>query len=536
MLMVAVCVAEEQPADVALSNVVESDVVVYGGTSAGVMAAVQVARMGKSVILLAPSGRLGGLTASGLGQTDVGKKEVMGGLNAEFYRRIDEHYDNPDNWFCETRDEWKEKKSWGHKLLDGMMFKFEPHVAEQLFHDFIAEEENADVFLSERLDRSHMAPKDGTVIREIIMESGVCVRGKMYIDCTYEGDLMAAAGVSYTVGRESNATYNEQANGIQLGSHGHQIPKGISAYLEEGDPQSGLLPGVSPQPPGKTGDGDHRVQAFCFRLCLTDYPENRMPFPRPEGYNRDDYELLSRILARGVHTNLGNSQPMPNRKTDTNNHGGFSSDYIGMNYAWPDGSYEERDRMYEAHKNYQMGMWYYLTQDPETPESIRNRYNQWGLPKDEFQQTGGWPHALYVREGRRMIGRLVMTEHHCKMEVEVDDPIAHGGFNMDSHNCSRYVDENGHVRNEGDVQNQSGAYKISYRAITPKVDECTNLLVPVSLSASHIAYGSIRMEPVWMSLAQSAGTAASLAIDAGTSVQDLGYDALKRELQNNGQL
>lgn len=526
LLIVAPCFATEQSADI----------IVYGGTSGGVMASVQAARMGKTVILVVPSGRLGGLTASGLGKTDVGKKEVIRGLSAEFYGRIYQYYKNPENWLSETLEEWRAKKTWGFKLFDGMMFNFEPHVAEQLFHDFVDEHEKIQVLFGERLDRSKPVPKKGTVIQSITMESGLVLRGGMYIDCTYEGDLMAAAGVSYTVGRESNEKYGEKANGIQLGSRHHQIPEGISAYLIPGDPDGGLLPNVDPEPPGKTGEGDHRVQAYCFRLCLTNNPDNRKPFPKPEGYDRNDYELLRRIHKRGVFTNLGNSQAMPNMKTDTNNHGGFSSDYIGMNYEWPEGSYAERDRIFEEHKRYQMGLWYYLTRDPETPEEVRKRYREWGLPKDEFKQTDGWPHALYVREGRRMIGQLVMTEHHCQLKQEVEDPIAFGGFNMDSHNCSRYADANGHVRNEGDVQNRSGAYRISYRAITPKPGECTNLLVPVALSASHIAFGSIRMEPVFMNLGQSAATAAGIAIDADVSVQNVDYELLKKKLRESGQL
>ena len=515
----------------------EADIVVYGGTSGGVMAAVQASRMGKSVILIAPSKRLGGLTASGLGQTDVGKTAVLAGLNAEFYARIYKHYDDPKNWFCETRDQWQKKRSWGHKIYKKMMFKFEPRVAEKLFNDFAkAERKNITVLLGERLDRSRKAKKDQAAIKAIVMESGLKLVGKVYIDCTYEGDLMAVAGVSYTVGRESNAKYNEQANGIQTGSRHHQMPKGVSAYRIEGDPKSGLLPGVLPKAPGKKGDGDNRVQAYCFRLCLTNNPKNRMPFPKPAGYTRGDYELLRRVMAKGSYSNLGNSQPMPNMKTDTNNNGGVSSDYIGMNYDWPEGSYAQRDKIFDAHRKYQMGLWYYLTQDPQTPEAIRAKYKQWGLAKDEFKQTGGWPHALYVREGRRMIGQLVMTEHHCQMKTEVNDPIARGGFNMDSHNVTRYADTSGHVRNEGDVQNSSGAYKISYRAITPKTAECSNLLVPVSLSASHIAFGSIRMEPVFMSLGQSAASAAALSIDAKTSVQTLDYKTLRRQLVKNGQL
>lgn len=513
----------------------KADIVVYGGTSAGVMAAVQSARLGKSVILVAPSGRLGGLSASGLGQTDVGKQNVLGGLNAEFYGRIYKHYDDTTNWFCETRDQWYAKETWGHKIIDKMMFKFEPHVAEKIFNDFIFEHDNILLLQEERLNRDFKISKNKKIIESIIMESGLVLVGKIYIDCTYEGDLMAAAGVHFTVGREANSLYDEKCNGIQTGSKHHQIPLGISAYQIEGDPDSGLLPGVLPEAPGKKGEGDHRLQAYCFRLCLTDNPENQIPFPKPEGYNRQDYELLRRIMEKGVFSNLGNSQPMPNRKTDTNNSGGFSSDYIGMNYTWAEGSYKEREKIYHAHKKYQMGMWYYLTRDPQTPKAFRAKHNKWGLAKDEFKQTGGWPHALYVREGRRMIGQMVMTEHHCTLEKKIDDPIAQGGFNMDSHNVSRYADENGFVRNEGDVQNESGAYKISYRAITPKPSECSNLLVPVCLSASHIAYGSIRMEPVFMSLGQSAATAASLAIDEKVSVQKVNYNKLKKKLLLNSQ-
>lgn len=515
--------------------VLNTDIVIYGGTSSGVMAAVQAARMGKKVILVNPSNHIGGMTASGLGQTDVGKEGVLGGLNAEFYSRVFDYYNKPSNWFCETFEQWENKYSWGHKIIDTMMFKFETHVAEKIFNDLIEEHENITLLLGERLDRNIKIKKEDNAIKTIVMESRLKLTGKVFLDCTYEGDLMAASGVDFTVGRESNTTYNEKCNGIQTGSKHHQIPPGISGYKIESDSQSGLLPGILPKAPGKKGEGDHRIQAYCFRLCLTDNPENQITFAKPKGYNRDDYELLRRLMERGDFTNLGNSQPMPNKKTDTNNNGGFSSDYIGMNYNWAEGSYEERDKIFQAHKKYQMGMWYYLTEDPKTPQEFKNKYKAWALAKDEFRETDGWPSELYVREARRMIGQMVMTEHHCTLKEKIEDPIAQGGFNMDSHNVSRYIDENGHVRNEGDVQNESGAYKIAYRAITPKIDQCTNLLVPVCLSASHIAFGSIRMEPVFMSLGQSAATAASLAIDEQVSVQDLNYKKLRNQLIVNNQ-
>ncbi len=515
-----------------------AEIVVYGGTSGGVMAAVQAARMDRSVILVTSNGRLGGMTASGLGQTDLGKFEVIGGLNAEFYQRIYKHYDNADSWFCETRDVWKNKKTWGPRIIGKMMLKFEPHVAEAAFEEFVAEHKKIELLRNERLDRSIKVKKSGAAIDYIQMESGLRLSAKIYLDCSYEGDLMAAADVSYAVGRESNDTYGETHNGIQLKSkyQHHKVVPGISAYWEKGKPESGLLPGLEPGPPGKTGESDHRIQAYCFRLCLTDYPENRTPFPKPEGYDRKNYELLRRTLARGRHTNLGNSQPMPNRKTDTNNHGGVSSDYIGQNYRWPEAGYEEREQIYQTHKRYQVGMWYFLTQDPQTPEAIRKRYENWGLTKDEFKQTGGWPHELYIREARRMIGPVVMTEHHCNGTTKVEDGIAHGGFAMDSHNCTRYASKTGYVYNEGDMSVPSATYRISYRSITPKAEECSNLLVPVCLSASHIAYGSIRMEPVFMSLGQSAGAAASLALRDGVSVQELDYNTLWEQLKKNGQL
>ncbi len=513
-----------------------ADVVVYGSTSGGVMASVQAARQGKSVLLVSTNGRLGGLTSSGLGKTDILYPETLGGLNAEFYQRVSTCYDNPENWFCGKRKKWNPNSSWGKEDIQGIMLNFEPHVAEELFNQFVAEQPNIQVISGERLNRSIDVLKQEGVIQEIEMESGLKLTGKIFLDCTYEGDLMDAAGVSFTVGREANSKYNETANGIQLGSTKHQFPPGISPYVIADDPTSGLLPNILPHPPGKTGDGDNRIQAYCFRLCLTDNVDNRLPFRKPEGYQRHDYTLLKRLMERGVYSNLGNSGAMPNCKTDTNNHGPFSSDFIGMNHNWPLASYAERDEIYQAHKDYQMGMWYYLTADPETPAAFREKYSDWGLAKDEFQSTGGWPHELYVREGRRMLGRLVMTEKHCQLKESVDDPIARGGYNMDSHHNSRYVTADGDVRNEGDVQNRSGAYEISYRAITPKSDECRNLLVPVCLSASHIAYGSIRMEPVFMYLGQSAGSAAALSIDHECSVQSLDYNKLSKQLVDNGQL
>jgi hypothetical protein len=379
---------------------------------------------------------------------------------------------------------------------------------------------------------------DGQRIVAIVMESGKRFVGRIFIDATYEGDLMAKAGVSYHVGRESNAVYDETLNGVQT-KHAiyHQFKVPIDPYIVEGDPESGLLPGIQAEGPGEEGSGDHKVQAYNFRMCLTNDPDNRMPFPKPEGYDPLRYELLLRYMKAGHWTVMNLSKDMPNRKTDTNNKGAFASDNIGMNYEYPDGDYATRDRIFEEHKTYQQGMMWFLVNDPRVPEHIQTEMNQWGLPKDEFVETGGWPHQLYVREARRMIGEYVMTQVDCQGKRLAPHPIGLGAYTMDSHHVQRYVDENGHARNEGDVEvGGFEPYPIAYGSIVPKADECTNLLVPVCLSASHIAFGSIRMEPVFMVLGQSAATAAALAINADSTVQEVDMDALRERLLADKQI
>ncbi|MHC4253570.1 MAG: FAD-dependent oxidoreductase [Planctomycetota bacterium] len=513
------------------------DIVVYGGTSSGVVAAVQAARMGKSVVLIEPGSHLGGLTSGGLGQTDVGKPETVGGVALEFYERVRKHYSDPGNWKHDTWDEWKARRSWGTKLYGDAMFKFEPRVAEDIFMNMLSEAQ-VTVVKGERLDLDGGVALERGRISSICMESGAEYAGEVFLDCTYEGDLMAEAGVSYFVGREANSEYGERYNGIYLKSdhRQHQFPDGISPYKVAGDPASGPLPGILPGPPGKVGDGDKRLQAYCFRLCLTDVEENRVPFSKPPGYDPADYELLRRLIAAGVDSNLGNSQPMPNRKTDTNNSGPFSADFIGQNYEYPEAGYVERARIIRAHRDYQMGLFHFLANDPGLPQRIRDKYSRWGLAADEFVDNDHWPHQMYVREARRMKGEFVVTELEVLGKNDAGECVGLGGYTVDSHNAIRYVDRNGHVRNGGDVGVKvKDPYVISYKALVPKREECLNLLVPVSVSCTHTAYGSIRMEPVFMILGQSAATAAVFAIDSGCAVQDVDYGKLRERLLSDGQ-
>jgi hypothetical protein len=510
------------------------DLVIYGGTSAGVTAAVQAARLGKSVVLIEPTRHLGGLSSAGLGMTDSGKPEVIGGLAREFYRRIKKHYQNEAAWKWEKRADFK----WWAESGDAL-WRFEPAVAERIFREMLAETQ-VTVVEGERLDLKNWGAKSDTAITEIRMESGRVFRGQIFVDATYEGDLMARAGVSYHVGREANSAYGETLNGVQVAqATKHQFLLDVDPWRLPGDPGSGLLPTIQPEGPGTDGDGDHRIQAYCFRLCLTDVPENRRPWEKPARYDPLRYEVLRRYLAagwkwpelwRGHHL-------MPNRKTDTNNSGGFSSDHIGANYAYPEGDYATREAIVKDHEEYQKGYWYFLATDPGVPAEVRADVSRWGLPKDEFEATGGWPHALYIREARRLVSDHIHTEMDCKLTRPTPQPVGMGSYAMDSHNTQRYVDARGTVRNEGDVQVPLAApYPISYLSIRPRATECTNLLVPVCCAASHIGYGSVRMEPVFMILGASAATAASLALDAGTTVQDVPYPRLRERLLADGQI
>lgn len=517
----------------------EADVIIYGGTSAAVTAAVQAKKMGKTVIMVSPDIHLGGLSAGGLGFTDTGDKSVIGGLSREFYHRIYQYYQQPETW------KWQEKSEYGNKgqgtpAIDGeerTQWIFEPHVAEQVFEDFVADY-SLTVYRDEWLNRAQGVTMENGRIVAIETLSGKKYKGKMFIDATYEGDLMAAAGTDYHVGREANSVYDEEWNGVQVGvlHHYHWFSEDISPYKVPGDSSSGLLPRISAEDPGEKGEGDNKIQAYCFRMCLTNHPENRVPFPKPENYDPYEYELLARVYDKGWDRTFGKFDSIPNRKTDTNNHGPFSTDNIGMNYDYPEASYERRKEIIKEHENYQKGLMYFIANDPQVPEDVRQAMSQWGLAKDEFTDNGNWPHQIYVRESRRMIGEYVMTEHDVLGKINTPQSVGMGSYTMDSHNVQRYVKPDGFVQNEGDIGVKvPEPYEIAYGSLVPKKEDCENLLVPVCISSSHISFGSIRMEPVFMILGQSAATAAVIAIEDQVRVQQVNYEKLKAQLLKDKQ-
>ena len=496
----------------------KADIIVYGGTSGGITAAIQAKRLGHTVILIEPTRHLGGLTTGGLGATDIGNKGAIGGMSREFYQRIKKYYQQDSAWIHSPKP-----KDNG----EDTQWTFEPGVATKIYHTMISEA-GVSVVLGERLDLKAGVKKDGPRITEIVMESGTRFTGPMFIDATYEGDLMAKAGVSYHVGREANAVYNETLNGVQT-AHAtkHQFIREVDPYIIPGDPKSGVLPGIQTEPAGPDGSGDHRLQAYNYRLTTTDVPANRVPWPKPAGYDPRRFELLLRNFEAGDHRVPWNPIFMPNRKTDTNNNFAFSTDNIGMNYGYPEGDYATRDRILQEHKDYTQGLMWTLANSPRVPEKVRADFQRLGLAADEYTDNNNWPRQLYVREVRRMISDHVMTEKNCLRQEVVEDSVGMGAYNMDSHNVRRHLTADGKVRNEGDIQVSSKPYPISYRTIRPRASECTNLLAPLVLSSSHIAFGSIRMEPVFMVLGQSAATAAVHAIQQKTTVQDIDYAKLK---------
>lgn len=493
------------------------DVCVYGGTSAGVMAAVAAKRVGKSVILIEPGKHLGGLTAGGLGATDIGNKMAVTGLARDFYRRIGTHYGHLEQW------------------------TFEPHVAEMLFKTYLREA-GITAQLNSRL---RSVQKRGSQISAIVVEQAngttpQTIRAKQFIDCSYEGDLMAMAGVTFAVGREANSQYAEAWNGVQLLDK-HQFPDGVDPYRIPSKPESGLLYGIEKAKLNPNGTGDQTIQAYNYRMCLTDQPANRLPIMRPDGYDSTKYELLLRQIQKKVPNeltwNLMHFVMMPNHKTDINNCGGLSTDMIGANHDYPNASYARRAEIIRDHELYTKGFFYFIGHDPRMPKHLRDEMLRWGYPKDEYVDTDHFSHQLYIREARRMVGEYVMTQANCEGKATVTDGIGMAAYTMDSHNCQRLVVEKdgvAMVRNEGDVQvGGFGPYPISYRALVSKTAECTNLIVPVCLSASHIAYGSIRMEPVFMVLGQTAGVAAAQAINEDKAVQGIDVGRLQRTLREN---
>lgn len=481
---------------------IRADVVVYGGTPAGVSAAVAASRSGKSAVLAVFRRHVGGMTSGGLTTVDLGNPKTIGGLTAEFFNRM------------------------------GKWSRFKPSAAESLFRLMLAEA-GVPVYYEYRLDK---VEKDGDRITALVFENGARIEAKEFVDATYEGDLLARAGVSYTVGREGNQKYRETGNGYYI-AKGHQFPFPVDPYRVPGDPASGLLPGISGEPPRQAGSGDRWVQAYNFRMQLTDAP-NRVPFPKPAAYDADTYALLARYLNTRPDYPFGfdnRTGPVQLICGDSNNGGPFSTDFVGGSFRWPEASYPERERIFQAHVAYQQGLMYFLANDPSVPPAMRARVNAFGLDPDEFPETAHWPHELYAREGRRMVSRYVMTERNCLSQTTPYDPVALASYTMDAHLTSRTVIDGAAVT-EGNVQLRvPKPYPVSYRALVPKRSEASNLLVPVALSASHIAFGSIRMEPVFMMLGQSAGLAAALAIDDDVAVQNVSYAKLRQRLLGAGQ-
>jgi hypothetical protein len=526
---------------VSAAELVEVDVCIYGGTPAGIAAGIQSARMNKRAVLLEFDRHIGGLTTGGLGATDIGNKAAIGGIAREFYGRIAEQYAKETSWKFETPTEYFTRRGGGQtKASDPLtgapvnrtMWTFEPKVAEAIFKEML-EEAKVPVIYNQRLASVR---KRGEHILSIRMEDGAEYRAKMFVDASYEGDLMAKAGVQYHVGREANSVYKETLNGVRAETPKHQFIVPVDPYVKPGDPSSGLLPFIQKGDAGRPGSGDDRVQTYNYRLCFTTNEANRLPVAPPPNYDPAKYELLARyceaLVAAGKKPQLSqfwNPIWMPNHKTDINNNGGFSTDFIGANYDYPEASYKDRVRMDREHENYTRGFITFLATSPRVPENMRAEMRRWGPARDEFPDTGGWPNQLYVREARRMISDYVMTEHNCRGARVAEDPVGLGAYNMDSHNVQRVV-KRGRVENEGDVQVPVKPYPISYRSIAPRQRQCDNLFVPVCLAASHIAYGSIRMEPVFMILGQSAATAASIAIDDNIPVQRVDYGKLRERL------
>lgn len=515
MLTAVVAVAALTSAAAARENY---DFVVYGGTASGVITAVSGARHGLKTVLLEPGNHVGGMVTGGLSGTDVGRSEVIGGMALEFYWRAGRHYQLD-------------------RHLQQLAWMPEPGAGEKIMRQMLADVK-VTVLYKHRLLEKKGVVKQGARITEVVMENGSRFAGSVFADCSHEGDLMAQAGVSYTYGRESSAQYGESLAGVRAHTASHQFAVDIPAKDEHGR----LLPEISPEPRGEPGTADKRIQAYNFRVIATNVAENRLPWPKPAGYDVKRYELLARYLVamtkymgRPLTFNeVSLFRVIPNGKADINNRGAFSSDYIGKNYGYPEGSYAERARIWQEHIDYQQGFYYFLANDPRTPRGLQDEVRQWGPARDEFIDTNHWPNQLYVREARRMVGDFVATQKDLQTDRTKSDVIGMGSYNSDSHNVQRHVTESGIVLNEGDVQVPVQPYQIPYRLLLPKRSEAENLTVPVCFSASHVAYSSLRMEPQYMIIGHAAGVASALAVRKGLAVQSVPVDELQKVLLSEG--
>ncbi len=494
------------------------DLVVYGGTAGGVITAVSGAREGLETVLLEPRDHVGGMLTGGLSWSDIGKREVMGGYALEFAWRVGHRY--------KVR-----------QVQGGTAWAFEPHVAESILLEMLSQA-GVTVKFRQRLRENGGVAKTGTRVTSITTERGDVIEGKVFADCSYEGDLMAQAGVSYTWGREGQDEYGESLAGVRDRTPKHQF----TVDVDPRDSAGNLSPFVHPEPAAEPGSADEKVQAYNFRLIATRDPGNRIAWPRPHGYDPGRYEILARLLA-GLERQLGRSPVMsdvmkpdyiPNQKADINNHGAFSTDHIGGSWDYPQAGYARKAEIWQDHVDYVQGFFYFLANDSRVPPALQSEVNEWGLPRDEYQDSAHWPHQLYIREARRMVGEFVVTQKDLQTEVTKPDPIGMGSYNSDSHNIQRIVNARGFLENEGDMQVPVEAYQIPYRVMLPKRAEATNLLVPVAFSASHVAYSSIRMEPQYMIIGQAAGVAAKMAIDGGLSVQQIDTRELTKTLREQG--
>ncbi len=513
-----------------------SDIVIYGGTSSGVIAAIQASRMGKSVVLLHPGKHIGGATTNGLGWVDCKNHAVVGGIAKEFFSKVWQFYQNDANWIFEARHPLSDQHG-PVSPTERAMWVFEPHVAERIMKAMI-KAANVQVVFNESLNRTTGVVKNNQQIIQIEMQSGNIYQGKMFLDCTYEGDLMAAAQVSYTVSREANSLYGEIHNGIQSDSQSRAFNVLIDPYIVKQNATSGLLPRVFPNSGGPDGTEDNGIQSYNYRMCLTDVVANKVMVQKPIDYDESQYEIVFRAIEANIspkeffHLNL-----MPNRKTDSNNAGPISTDFVGMSWNWVEADDATRQNIAKQHENWQRGLIWTLQNHPRVNSEVKDYYAPWGLPKDEFIDNKGWPYELYVREGRRMISSYVITENTAMGQETITDSIGLADYQMDSHYAKYYVGSDGYVEGEGGMYvTTPKPFPISFKAVVPKAEECENLLVPVCLSASHVGYGAIRMEPHFMILGQSCATIASLAIDLGCAVQNVPYDTLKAQLIKDGQL
>lgn len=521
----------------AFGQPVTYDLCVYGETPAGITAAVQAARMGKQVVLLSTGGHVGGVMTAGLTATDINNYRAVGGIGREIFQRLYTYYLDSSAWRNQGRDEFfelsKKRTFSGKNDSLRMQWVYESGVLENIFRQLL-KESGVSVVYNQKIKRTNGVVMEGAAIRKIITTKNKAFSARMFIDASYEGDLMACAGVSYIVGREPNSKYGETFNGIRLGAVLADDAHPVSPYVVPGNPASGLLPFIEPKVAGPDGSGDHRTQAYCYRLTLTDDPTNLVEIKQPKDYDPRWFELMARIIQARPDIPLKSIitfTPMPNRKTDTNH-----LDFVGASYDYPEGSYQQRARLNAMHRSYALGLLWFLGNDKRVPEHIRTEMKRWGLPKDEYRDNGHFPHQLYVREARRMVSDFVMREQNCNGMEPATEPVGIGTYMLDCHFVSRMVDDSGRVRQEGTYFRNNRPYTISYRALVPKKSECTNLLVPVCLSSSHVAYGTIRMEPVYMVLGQSAGAAAALAINEKQSVQDISYANLQEQLLQAGQI